>query len=299
MTLVVWKQQIKFMKKSFKINDTGLQQEGLNNLLISLERVFTTLDIDFYIIGAIAREVWFQALNIKTLSTRDVDIAVYIAEKEKFNKLKIELQEKEKFTSSTTNEFVMFSPTGIQVDLLPFGDIEIEGKVMITSSGSTKIALNGFREIYDKAAVPVEFENGHNFKVCTLVGIIILKLISYDDRPEIRQKDIKDIALILDNYFDLESDFIYDNHSDLFEANINLTNIAARVIGRQIIQISTPSKDLVKRIEQILQTEINKHHKSKMAELMIQGTDNSIEDAISLLKEIMQAISEGNNNVSN
>jgi hypothetical protein len=38
------------------------------------------------------------------------------------------LSDKESFNTSTQNEFVVFSPEGLQVDLLPFGEIEVEGK---------------------------------------------------------------------------------------------------------------------------------------------------------------------------
>ena len=60
-----------------------------------------------------------------------------------------------------------------------------------------------------------------------------------------------DIASILDNYFDIASEDIYDNHNDLF-GNRELEEIAAYVIGRKIKYIVGNSSDLKKRLERIL-----------------------------------------------
>jgi len=163
---------------------------------------------------------------------------------------------------------------------------------MIPGQGSAQIAINGFREVYETGTDDVEFEDGHTFKVCTLPGIVILKLIAFDDRPEIRQKDIKDIALILKHYFDIESDLIYDDHSDLFDADKDLHYIAVRVLGRQIKSIISKSEELTSRVIGILEMEINNPEKSVMGQLMVSGSEDSIFDAIELLKELLFGITE-------
>lgn len=277
---------------SYKINFEALRQEGLKPLFEALERGFKLLGIDFYLVGAIARDTWFAHKGIAPLGTKDVDFAVYIPSKEDYEKLKKYLSDKEGFNTSTQNEFVVFSPEGLQVDLLPFGEIEVEGKVMLEGKGLTQIAVNGFREVYEVGTSIVEFENEQSFKVCTLPGIVILKLIAFDDRPEVRTKDIKDIALILKHYFDIESDIIYDFHNDLFEDERDTPLIAARVLGRQIKPILNRSEELEKRIITILENEISKDEKSKIAELMANGTNNTIVEALEILKEILIGINE-------
>ena len=261
-------------------------------LFEAIERGFKLLGIDFYLVGAIARDTWFAHKGIAPLGTKDVDFAVYIPSKEDYEKLKKYLSDKEGFNTSTQNELVVFSPEGVQVDLLPFGEIEVEGKVMLEGKGLTQIAVNGFREVYEAGTSIVEFENEQSFKVCTLPGIVILKLIAFDDRPEVRTKDIKDIALILKHYFDIESDIIYDLHNDLFEDERDTPLIAARVLGRQIKPILNRSEELEKRIIAILENEISKDEKSKISELMANGTNNSIVEALEILKEILIGINE-------
>jgi predicted nucleotidyltransferase len=277
---------------SYKINFEALRQEGLKPLFEALERGFNLLGIDFYLVGAIARDTWFAHKGIEPLGTKDVDFAVFIPSKEDYEKLKKYLSEKEGFSTSTQNQFVVFSPQGLQVDLLPFGEIEVEGKVMIEGKGLAQIAVNGFREVYEGGTDIVQFESEQSFKVCTLPGIVILKLIAFDDRPEVRQKDIQDIALILNHYFDIESEIIYEDHNDLFEDNRDIPYIAARVLGRQIKTILNRSTELEKRITGILQNEIDNPEKSKIAELMVKGTNSTILEAIDLLKEILTGIKE-------
>mgnify|MGYP003465536635 FL=1 len=170
--------------------------------------------------------------------------------------------------------------------------IEVEGKVMIKGKGLAQIAVKGLREFYENGTDLVSFENKQAFKVCTLPGIVILKLIAYDDRPEVRQNDIKDISLILKHYFNIETDIIYEQHNDLFEDNRDTPIIAARVLGRQMKRIIGKSIDLEKRVIAILQREIDNSEKSKVAELMVRGTDNSIADALEILKEILQGIKD-------
>lgn len=163
---------------------------------------------------------------------------------------------------------------------------------MLEDKGLTQIAVNGFREVYENGTDEVEFENDQVFKVCTLPGIVILKLIAYDDRPEVRQNDIKDITLILKHYFNIETDNIYELHNDLFEDDRDTSLIAARVLGRQMKSIFARSKDVEERITSIIQREIDNPEKSKIAELMVTGTDNEIISATAILKEILEGIQE-------
>jgi predicted nucleotidyltransferase len=280
------------MSNTYTINFKQLQQEGFSELFASLEKAFEATGIDFYIVGAVARDTWFAQKGIRTIGTRDVDFAVYIPEKEKFFVLKKYLEEKEGFRNSTQNQYVMFSPSDLQVDLLPFGEIEVEGKVMIPGSGLAQIAVNGFREIYKAALVPVEFEGKRTFKVCTLPGIVILKLIAYDDRPEHRQKDIKDIGKILQHYFDLESDLIYEHHADLFDSDSETPLIAARVLGRQMKNILAHSENLKKRVVSIIETAISEKDKHQMVSLLRPDEDTTTEFIASLLSEILNGIND-------
>lgn len=222
------------MSNSYKISFKQLQQESLKETFQSFYKAMQVLHIDFYLIGAIARDTWFAQKGSRALGTRDVDFAVLVANENSYDELKQFLIQQEGFTESSSNEYVLFDKSGQQIDLLPFGAIEIEGNRFIDSTGVLHTNISGFKEVYEAATDEVSFEGEYNFKVSSLAGIVLLKLIAYDDRPEMRSKDIQDIGTILNNYFTLENEMILDKHIDLIADAQNWELVSARVIGREM-----------------------------------------------------------------
>lgn len=281
------------MSNSCKIGFRALQQEGLKDVFASLNRALEVLDIDFYLIGALARDTWFAQKGIRTLGTKDIDFAVMISDESKYEELKHFLIKEEGFTESSSNEYVLFNKKGHQIDLLPFGALEIEGKRIVDKEGFFHTNISGFKEVYEGATEEVNFEGEYNFKVSTLAGIVILKLIAYDDRPEMRSNDIMDIAAIIRYYFDLENDLIYENHIDLFTEEAHSTEyIAARVLGRQMKTILGKNTLLKERVISILQTNAQLPEDSKIGLRLVNENIQTIDDAILILKEIITGIEE-------
>ncbi len=50
------------------------------------------------------------------------------------------------------------------MDILPFGDIEIDGGVGLKGEGMTNIKVNGFMEVYQAGIESIQMETGHVFK---------------------------------------------------------------------------------------------------------------------------------------
>jgi predicted nucleotidyltransferase len=185
------------------------------------------------------------------------------------------------------------------VDLLPFGAIEDEdGKVTTSGLGLTNISLQGFTEIYEEGLPELELseessgEGKHQFKFCTLPGIVILKLIAYDDRPEKRRDDINDISDILNHFFNMYDNEIWENHHDLFEEEADLKHIAARVMGREMNKIAKRNEKVFNRIEGILNANTDDMPNSKMGAIMIEYFDNTVEDNVLLLQHLKQGFTE-------
>jgi predicted nucleotidyltransferase len=88
----------------------------------------------------------------------------------------------------------LISPDQFQVDLLPFGEIEAAGQVIVERTGMSSIKADGMKEVYAFGAELIHLDTGHTFKAATLPGIVLLKLVAYDDREELRQKDALDIG---------------------------------------------------------------------------------------------------------
>jgi len=87
-------------------------------------------------------------------------------------------------------------------------------------------------------------------------GIVLLKLIAHNDRPQ-RTKDITDIEHIIKSYFELYDDDIYMKHFEILELyDTNDTDyiqlVCARLIGRKIKIMLSDSPELTKRVTTIL-----------------------------------------------
>ncbi len=80
---------------------------------------------------------------------------------------------------------------------------------------------------------------------------------------------------------------IWDNHNDLFaDENADLKHIAARVMGREMRKIAARNEKLFARIEGILNDNTDDMPNSKMAAIMIEYFENTVEDNVLLLQQL-------------
>lgn len=101
--------------------------------------------------------------------------------------------------------------------------------------------------------------------VCSLEGIILLKLISNDDKPG-RSKDIADIEHIIQVYFELNDTDIYMDYGDvmdLYETQERnyMALISARVLGRKMRDVlyNSPLKERIVRIRETANGSLASH----------------------------------------
>jgi len=283
------------MRSSFKIDFNKLRQDNLKELFRILEEVLHSFGADYYVIGAVARDSWFTKEDVSSRTTKDVDIAVFLSDQSQYQKIKDTLVSKYGFVESKTNAYALHTPFSYPIDLMPFGALEIDDSVKVEGQGLTVINVNGFQEVFRHGIIPVKADEDFEFQVATLPALVLLKLIAYDDRPEHRVRDIQDVAQILTSYFDIESDLIYDQHSDLFSReDLDLVDYSAITIGREIGLIVTENKSLKERILNILHLsdQKNRHIPEIMAGFEEIGL--TIERSTTLLNEILQGINEVN-----
>lgn len=273
------------------MNLNELREGELKSAFDALEEAFSVLEIDFYLIGALARDTWYAELNKRSRATKDVDFAILIGSQQDYDTVKNYLAENKSFVSIKNNSFVMRSPMGIEVDILPFGGIEIDQEVQLTGTGLTSIKVNGFLEVYQSGTAEMKMATGHSFKVATLPAIVLLKLIAYDDRPEMRFKDARDIANIIRHYFDLRADLIYEQHSDIFDGmEMSEEEISALVIGREVQRITIENEKLFERLSRIITREIAQQANSAFIRNMVQETGTTVEAMVGLMKRLLAGL---------
>lgn len=272
-----------------KIRSEGNYKE----ILEALERGFSKFGIDFYLVGATARDVWMRGVHEKPpkRATSDIDFGIMIKDSYIFDELKNYLIETEGFVPYKENAFVLIWKDKSQVDLIPFGELEKDGVATVKGTGFVSMNVEGFMEVFEQASEEIQTE-GQHFKVCTLAGIVILKLIAWDDRPEMRGDDIDDIAEIIKNYFHFNSDAIWEHHSDLFTDDNDLDEIASQYLGREIGKITSGNAKLNERIIGILEKGLRDSNSNNLDELLARESDESIDYSRSLISHILAGIKE-------
>ncbi len=277
------------------MNLSKIKESELKEVFDVLELAFKQLDVDFYLIGALARDVWYsrgQSTN-NVRKTKDVDFAIMIGSESQYELLRKYLISKHNYQDTKENAFVLITPSLIQVDILPFGGIEIDDRVVMEGVGMTSINENGFSEIFNDGTEEVELSTGHVFKVATLASIILLKLISFDDRPEIRLKDARDIGNILNHFFELENDLMYNPiHADLFHdqealEKISIQEIASEIAGRTIREIIITNPALLNRIIQILKKHLQEAESSLFVRNMSEEAGLPISEILRWLNKLL------------
>lgn len=261
--------------------------EGLKEILEQVKMVCEVLDIDFFIVGAVAKNIWLTSNNEKAEGTKDIDCAVYIPTQKKYDALKDILVKKHFYTQSSENEFCLISPTKQEIDLLPFGEIENNNKARIEGEGMNVIKLEGFKESYEMSLLNVQIGN-EVYKTCSIPAIMILKFIAFDDRPEMRFKDVKDINAICKHYPEIETEFIWDKYNELYDDTKEHNEVAMIVLGKEMKKIVFKNTSLQERLLNIIDKVLTQ--KSNFLSLMIEDLES---ETIEMKRAVLKYLKEG------
>ena len=166
-----------------------------------------------------------------------------------------------------------------------------DDKVKIDGKGLTTLNLDGFLETYKLGIIEFEIES-EKLKISSLPAIVLLKLISFDDRPEERIKDAKDINSILLHYPNMETDLIWDEYNFLYDGEKSHQQVGTETLGYEIAKIIMQDGKLTRRVTNILKKAILKQ--SRLSIHMIENSiKETIEEKINLLKYLEFGIIEG------
>ena len=257
-----------------------------------LEEVFAANNITYYLIGANARDVQLYRVGIKpTRNTADIDFAVMVPDIDKYNMLFEELCRKG-FKNTSEVYRLLYDKTNTILDLLPYGEIE-QNHTINFNQRDMELSVLGFKEVGEQVENIYIKEAGFTLPTTPVVGLIILKLVSWSDKQD-RTKDLEDISLLLNlgwEFFEAEA---YENHLDLFDDdNFEMTKAAARIIGRKMKQILESNAKLYKTIIDILDAAIKEKPKANITEVTLAlNMKKSLHEVQNILGEIKLGIKE-------
>jgi predicted nucleotidyltransferase len=248
-----------------------LESRQWDKIIQDISQIAKTLEIDFFIIGAAARDIGMNG-DTRFRITNDIDFAVSITDKNKFYELKKILCTE--FGYQEDGEYKLLHPIYGELDLVPFGEIRINYNQVAA------IALNeeGLQEVAEAGLRTIEITAEHSIKVASLAAVTLLKLISWDDQKDNRGKDAEDINAIIEAYFELHSEEIFDNHNDLFpeeDKEYELSTIGAQVLGRHIANILKGKTRLTQQIQRILTEQTATEN--RLAKRMMKIEEDNIE----------------------
>jgi len=268
--------------EELKKNYEKFRNVTYKDLMDILEEAFKKYNVDYYLIGATSRDLWIDGISSipAVRATYDLDFAIYLNDNHEFESIKNTLVEK---GFGRTQHPYRLNYGNIIIDLLPFGNIEVNRTVKLLADPPVTLSVLGFQEVYTETVLIED-----NFKVASLPGLCVLKLISFNESPD-RLRDIQDFEYLLDNYFEIFPNEIFDKYSDLI-AEYNDGRIAgAKAIGLSIKNILNINADLKTRVIFTLKNRIKGFTAKEINEMF----ENNKEDIqIRKFKLIQEVINE-------
>lgn len=186
---------------NLQFTNNEINNDRLIEVLGKLSKIFNQLEIDFYVIGATARDLVLQKLadTSSRRKTKDLDLAIALYSWEYFNQIKNELID-DGFRKEE-KEMQRFYYKDYAIDIVPFGDIAKNDEIYWPPEETIALSVRGFNDVF-KDVITVNVDDQISFKVASLHGLFILKLNAWASRNLETTKDADDMIFIMDNYYD-------------------------------------------------------------------------------------------------
>jgi predicted nucleotidyltransferase len=256
-----------------------------------VDKIMIQHNIPYYLIGASAIALELLKKGIKpSRGTKDIDFAIMISTMDQYNQLGDSLVQNG--FNRVKAPYTFYSEEyNVVIDILPFGEVEEQDTVQFTKRNSDLHVL-GFKEVLEDTE-KVEIEN-IIVNIPPLPGMLILKLVSWSDRPEERENDLADILRIIEHYFDHNYEEILEFHNDTFTdiEEFDAILISAKVLGRKARAILLKSEVLRNRILNVISTNLNDKQESKIARDWASKRDWEMKYALDIIVEFQKGILE-------
>lgn len=250
---------------SYHISNEHLNNPLLKPLLIDLTQYFASIGIEFFIIGATARDIVFGALYNQepARKTYDLDIAIAIPDWGAFDKISTELCNINGFEKDPDQKQRFHYNGNYELDIVPFGEVaRKDDKIYWPPEESHAMSVKGFTEITSDTITMI-IDNEVEIKVASLPGFFILKLIAWKDRYYKTTKDAEDMAYIIESYLLIHQDNLDPEHDDIYEDDDYTEFTAGAVIlGRDLSKMLTGRDDIRNEVRGILNDQLEKGESS-------------------------------------
>ncbi|WP_206952555.1 nucleotidyl transferase AbiEii/AbiGii toxin family protein [Trinickia acidisoli] len=180
--------------------------EGKRAVLIIMDRVARLTNLQYFVVGATARDILMYHLHGFPLNraSPDIDFAMAIGSWPAFEALRAALLQEPTFRpDAKILHRLHYSPAvgdGFPVDLVPFGGIEtFPSQVAWPPDMAIVMNVAGYAEALD-SAVTIHIADHCEIPVASIPGLVMTKLIAWLDRGQSNPKDAVDFRFLLENY---------------------------------------------------------------------------------------------------
>lgn len=199
--------------------------------LLKVTHAVSPLNVPYFIAGATARDIVLHGIfgHEPIRATRDIDTALLVSSWDEFETIKQGLHSAG--LEATGQAHRLREPdSGLPIDIIPFGGLaDKDGHIQWPPSHEVTMSVVGFQEAYDNA-LTVQLQ-GHKLKVASLPGIVILKLMAWDERGEESYKDATDFYTVLSKYELIHDGRLWEDYVPSEELDYDVQKQAAFLLG--------------------------------------------------------------------
>jgi predicted nucleotidyltransferase len=265
-----------------------------SEVLTLVSKITDTLNMDFFVIGATARDIIFNLIyGIKIQrGTNDIDFSVRVRNWEDYARLTDALKVNNFSPSKIVHRFTYKSIPGI--DIIPFGEISLDSSsIKWPDKEAKEMTVIGFEECFhDSESVRIQSNPPLDIKIASTRGLVLMKLISWKDGFPSRSRDALDILYIIKNYIEAGNmDRLQSEHSDLINDQFDFELSGAILLGRDIAEIA--NSQTMEFLVNILEEEIKNEGNSKLiSDMMIDtnilsGRDDTKKHLLKILNNLL------------
>ncbi len=266
---------------AYKIDIEQIEHPLLRPLLDELIPVFADLEIHFFVVGATARDILSEIYELESgRRTQDIDIAIAIEKWERFNQIEKHLLELNDFSKDSHQKQRFIYKEQFQVDLIPYGAVaEKRDKIFWPPDQNIAMSVLGYDAIAENL-ITVDFGNGLEIKVASLVGIFLLKLMAWRDRHTQGNKDAEDIGFILQNYISINTErAVMDHYDAIYQMeDYSIVKASASLLGIDLCSLLEERQEAITEVKQLIEVEINKEMESPLFNQIIETNAISFEE---------------------
>lgn len=236
-------------------------------MLDRFRRVAEKQGVQFLLVGATVRHLILTChygIN-EYRRTIDLDFGVMLPDWECYECLARALVTFGGFQQNMDRPHEFRYGAGNWIDLIPFGSIGQGNAITWPPEHASIMNIIGYEDVFH-AAVEIDFGQDIRIKSASLPGIVLLKLFAWNDRPYERMKDLQDIWLLLEKYYQAgEVDMrLHAEHPDLLKLPTENFRVlaGARILGRDLASLCSPPTH--KALKELLDRESRKGDESKI-----------------------------------